>query len=48
MEVRKFIIFYKYTMQGYSALPPAVFQKSYNGSSKIYYEFVDSLLIIPD
>ena len=48
MELRKHIIFYQYTIQGYSSMPTTSFQKNFTDAAKIFYEFNDSLLVIPN
>lgn len=48
MELKKHQIFYKYTIQGYSSMPTASFTRSFDDAPRIYYEFIDSLLVVPN
>lgn len=47
LEHRRHLIFNKYTIQGYSSMPTAVFERSFDDAVKVFYEFIDSLLVIP-
>ncbi len=47
MEHRKYIIFTEYTMQAYINLPTNSLKNEFIDAIKVYYEFLDYLLIVP-
>ncbi len=47
MEHKKHIIFDIYSIQGFLNIPVSSFKSVYGDSVKVYFEFIDSLMIIP-
>ncbi len=48
MEMRTETIFKTYTIGAYSTMPVSQFKHQFSDSTKIYYELLDSLLILPN